>query len=340
MINEILILTDYKGFFGSKQKANFYRGGLDLDKLVANFTTCGLRVRISSFTGFEMGTVDKEETLILFTSSEDYHGFYKSFIEDMVLHLDQQGFHLLPSYAYLKAHNNKVAMELMRERSSMESIKTIHSRVFGTLDELIAQADYFTFPVVIKPASGAMSRGVTKADNKAELIRNAKKSSRTFNLFHNLKELLRKVKYSNHYKQESFFRSKFIVQNLVPGLENDWKVLVYAKKCFVLYRGNRVNDFRASGSGNFVFKRELPDGMLDFAWSVKEYFNTPHISLDIGFDGRQFHLIEFQFLYFGTTTIEKSSFYFEKSDGKWLLVEGQTDLEEVYTKSIVDYLRN
>lgn len=340
MINQIVILTDYKGFFGSKQKAKLYRGGLDLDKLVAHFSTYGYRVRISSFTGFEVQSIDKERALILYTSSEDDHGFYKSFIEDIVFHLDQQGCQLLPSYAFLKAHNNKVAMELLRERSEMESIKTIHSSVYGTLDELIAQADNFTFPVVIKPASGAMSRGVTKAENKAELVRNAKKISRSLNFFHDTKELLRGVKYHNRYKKESFYRSKFIVQNLVPGLANDWKVLVYGNKCFALYRGNRVNDFRASGSGNFVFRKELPAGMLDFAWSVKEHFKVPHISLDIGFDGRQFHLIEFQFLYFGTTTIEKSPFYFEKSDGKWLIKEGKTDLEEVYVKSIVDYLRN
>ncbi|GAP42361.1 protein containing ATP-grasp domain [Lentimicrobium saccharophilum] len=338
MINQIFILTDYKGFFGSKQKAKFYRGGMDLDKLSACFSKYGIQVTISSFTRLEVKNVDKESTLILYTSSEDKHGFYKDFIEDIIFHLDQVGYNLLPSYACLKAHNNKVAMELLRERSTMESIKTIHSAVFGTLDELIAQADNFIFPVVIKPASGAMSRGVSKAENPKELVNIAKKISRSFNLKHNLKELLRNIKYRKSYVRESFYRSKFIVQNMIKNLGNDWKVLVYGPQIYVLQRNNRKNDFRASGSGDFLFTKELPDGMLDFAQSVRNYFNVPHISLDIGFDGKRFHLIEFQFINFGTTTIEKSPFYFEKFEGKWIVKEGYSDLEKVYVTSLMSYL--
>lgn len=339
-INKIVLLTDYKGFFGSKQKTTIYRGGLDLKKLKSYFMGLGFDVEISSFTGLKSHTVDREKTLILYTSSEDKYGFYKSFIEDMVLHLEQLNFYLIPSYSCLKAHNNKVAMELFRDRSTMHSIKTICSKVFGTFEEFIDQIDDFSYPVVVKPATGAMSRGVAMACNKVELIRNVKNISLTLNYAHALKEILRKVKYKNLYKCESSYRSKFIIQNFVPGLSNDWKILVFGKKCFVLFRGNRANDFRASGSGKFVFERKLPFGMLDFALSIKENFNVPHISLDVGFDGKEFHLIEFQFLYFGTTTVEKSPFYFEKLEDKWLLKEGKTDIEEVYVASIVDFLKS
>jgi glutathione synthase/RimK-type ligase-like ATP-grasp enzyme len=339
MYRKILILTDYKGFFGSKQKSKLYRGGFDLDKLVSRFATYSLYVTVSSFTDIQEDSINKDETLILYTSSEDNNSLYKSFIEDVIYNLEQKGFNLLPSYAYLKAHNNKVAMELLRERSTMLEINSIKSKAIGTLEELITQAEKFTYPVVLKPACGAMSKGVMKADSVNELISNARKITRSFDILHDIKELLRKVKYRSYYRKESFHRSKIIVQNLITGLENDWKVLVYGTKCFVLYRGNRVNDFRASGSGNFFFRKELPEGMLDFALSIKEYFKVPHISLDIGFDGLKFHLIEFQFLYFGTTTIEKSPFYFEKSNGNWLIKKGQSDLEEVYVSSIVEFLK-
>ena len=72
---------------------------------------------------------------------------------------------------------------------------------------------------------------------------------------------------------------------------------------------------------------------------MKNHFKVPNISLDIGFDGKKFHLIEFQFLYFGTTTIEKSPFYFEKYDNSWLLNKGKCELEKVYVDSIVGLLR-
>jgi len=48
-------------------------------------------------------------------------------------------------------------------------------------------------------------------------------------------------------------RSKFIVQEFIPDLSNDWKVLVFWDKYYVLRRKNRPNDFRASGSGLFSF---------------------------------------------------------------------------------------
>jgi glutathione synthase/RimK-type ligase-like ATP-grasp enzyme len=337
-MTKLLILIDYKGFFGSKQKAKYYRGGMDLEKLEQLFTDQGFQVSFSKINEVNIDSYDAQNTVVLYTSNEDIQGYYKSYIEDVIYNIEQKGFLVLPSFAYLKSHNNKVAMELLRERSKLESIKTIKTKTFGTIEELISSIDEIKFPVVLKPSSGAMSNGVSKAENKRELIKNAKKISKSFNLIQDIKELIRIIKHGSHYKKESFFRSKFIIQNLIEGLNNDWKVLVFGNKCFALYRGNRNNDFRASGSGKFIFKQDLPDGMLDFALSVRNHFNVPHISLDIGFDGHTFHLIEFQFLYFGTTTLEKSTFYFEKINNNWQLIEEHSDLEKNYVNSIVDFL--
>jgi len=338
MNNCIVILTDYKDFFGSKQKSPIYRGGMDLPKLLKLFKEHGYEARTSNFSDLNIHDLLRYRPQILFTSSEDKNGLYKSFIEDVIYNLENLGLKIIPSFSCLKAHNNKVAMELLRERSSLESIHTITSRVFGSIEELRKTCHSFTFPVVLKPASGAMSRGVGKANNQYELIKLAKRISRSLDVWHDMMEILRKIKYRTAYHRESFYRSKFIIQNFIPGLENDWKVLVYGDKCFVLYRGNREKDFRASGSGKFIFRRDLPEGLLDFAYGIKEHFRVPNISLDIGFDGKTFHLIEFQFLYYGTTTVEKSPFWFEKYDNSWLTYEGKSDLEEVYVKSVVDFI--
>jgi glutathione synthase/RimK-type ligase-like ATP-grasp enzyme len=338
MINKIILLTDYKGFFSSKQKAQFYRGGLNLGKVASYFSAQGIAVEVVPFHELNTVSINKDETILLYTSSEDKFGFYKSYIEDIIFDLEQQGFNVLPSYAFLKAHNNKVAMELLRMRSGLASIQTIQTRTFGTLEDLKMEAQHFNYPVVIKPASGAMSKGVAKADYADELIRVAKRISRTLMPFHDIKELLRKIKYRSYYRRESFFRAKFVVQNLIEGLSNDWKVLVYGDKCFALCRNNRPNDFRASGSGLFIFRKDLPDGMLDFALTVRRHFKVPHISLDIGFDGQKFHLIEFQFLHFGTTTLEKSPHYYQLEGSEWKLIKGKSELEQIFVDSIVDYL--
>ena len=312
---------------------------MDINRLTTLFIDHGYTLNTLRFSEINITELRLKNPVILYTSSEDNHGLYKSFIEDIIFNLESIGLQIIPSFSMLKAHNNKVAMEMLRDRSELDSLKTIKSHFFGTLQELISESGRLSYPVVIKPASGAMSRGVAKANNPDELIKYAKKVSRSFNMKHDLLDLLRKVKYGSGYHKESFFRLKFVVQNFIPGLENDWKVLVYGNKCFVLYRGNRERDFRASGSGKFIFRKDLPDGLLDFAFEMKNHFKVPNISLDIGFDGKKFHLIEFQFLYFGTTTIEKSPFYFEKYDNSWLLNKGKCELEKVYVDSIVGLLR-
>lgn len=338
-MKEIVFLTDYKNHFGSKQFSSSYRGGMDIEKLISLFTLAGYKANAIPFRSLNTEKIDKENTVFLYTSSEDNQGLYKSYIEDIVYHLEQSGFMVIPSFSFLKAHNNKVSMELLRDRSKLDSIKTIKSYTYGTIEELKDSMKQITsYPVIVKSAAGAMSRGVTKANNAHELLKKATRISRSFSIKHDIKDQLRKLRYRSRYTRVSLCRSKFIVQNFIKHLDNDWKVLVYGHTSYILYRQNRKNDFRASGSGNFVFRKDIPDGILDFAYSIKEYFNVPHISLDIGFDGRQFHLIEFQFLYFGTTTLEKSSFFFERQFDKWIISEKKSDLEETYVKSIVDYL--
>lgn len=338
--NKILLLTDYKGFFGSKQITTIYRGGMDIEQIVNQFKNLGFIVEVCHFTEIDYTKIKEEKPFVIYTSAEDHNDFYKSFIEDIIYDLSEQGITVIPRYSYLKAHNNKVALELLRNRSSFSSIHTIYSMTFGCLDELKLKlkSSIINYPVVIKSFAGAMSKGVSLASNQQELIIQVKKYSCTSNFKHDIKEILRKIKYQGKYVKESFNRKKFIVQNLIPGLCNDWKVLVYGSKCYVLYRGNRENDFRASGSGKFEFRRDIPEGLLDFANDVKAYFNVPNISLDVGFDGKAFHLIEFQFLNFGTTTLEKSGFYFQNSKEGWIIVEGKSNLEEIYAESIIRFL--
>ena len=43
-------------------------------------------------------------------------------------------------------------------------------------------------------------------------------------------------------------------------------------------------------------------------------------------------------VYFGTTTIEKSPFYFTKKNSKWILHDDKSELEKTYVDSIVKYI--
>lgn len=336
-MSKLILLTDYLGFFGSKNTAVPYRSGMDKEFLKHCFHECGLEIQFSAFADIDFRDPTVSRNTYLYTSSEDNGYHYKSYIEDIVLGLEDAGARVLPPYRFLRANNNKVFMEILRDQSGLPGMQTIRSRHFGTFEELEARLDSCPEKSVIKSAEGAMSKGVLGANNQPDLISVARKISDSRNFQKDVKDYLRRFKYPG-YRRTSIHRRKFVVQNLIPSLENDWKVLCLGDKFFVLRRANRDNDFRASGSGKFEFRRELPDGMLNFAREVYLYFNVPNLSVDVGFNG-EFHIIEFQAVYFGTTTLEKSEFHWEYVNGEWEIVEGKCGLEREYANSIAWYLK-
>ena len=193
--------------------------------------------------------------------------------------------------------------------------------------------------MVIKAAAGCQSQGVSLARSKSELLQKAKQVSSSFHLSDALrffaKRWLRKG-----YVPESLHRKKFMLQEFIPALPGDFKVLVYWDKVFVLQRGTRPNDFRASGSGRFSYTRDVPRQLLDCAIRLRERFNCPTLSADIAFDPQNDRciLIEIQFLMFGTYTLEKSMFHFQYDGNDWKIEEGEVVLENVFAEAVSNFI--
>jgi glutathione synthase/RimK-type ligase-like ATP-grasp enzyme len=338
-MRELYILTDYKGNFGSKQKTEWYKNGMDLDLIENLLLKNNFSPKLICFSEIDFATTNFKDKIIIYTSSEDPGYFYKDYIEDIIYGLNCQGAILLPDYKFLRANNNKVFMEILRDIEGLSEIKNIKSKHFGTVEKLIEKSDKLTFPLVLKSSAGAMSKGVYLARNKKQLKRKAVKIAHTPNWFHTLWEYKNYIKHKGKIKLTSRYRKKFIVQDYVEGLDSDWKVLIYNDKIFTLNRRNRKNDFRASGSGLFSFKKDPPEGMLDLAKKIYDSFKVPHLSLDIAFNGEEFFLIEFQALYFGTKTLESSPFYFQNIHNKWEIKYDKLVLEEVYIESLCNFIK-
>lgn len=336
-MKRITLLTDYRGFFESKYTAVPYNSGMNKDLLKEYFKKNGYELDFMGFSEIDFRKTDYNGSCFLYTSSEDTGMSYKSYIEDIILGLTLNGARVVPEFKYLRANNNKVFMEILRDQALCKDMKNIRSSHFGSIEELFANSSKVPEISVMKPSEGAMSRGVSLAINKNELFKKVKKISRTKYWFREIWETGRSYKYPD-YTKESKYRKKFIVQNFISGLSNDWKILIYDKKYFVLYRRNRANDFRASGGGLLSYKEELPEGMLNFAKKVYEEFNVPNLSIDVAFDGKQFYLIEFQALYFGTYTLEFSQFYFVQEQGEWEIKKEKSELEKVYAESVTVFM--
>ena len=274
---------------------------------------------------------------LIYTSSEDWGFLYKNYIEDIIYYLELSGAKLIPDFKFLKANNNKVFMELLLKRLIPETRLLLNNRAFGCYEEALPELGNLKFPQVYKQSAGAMSSGVGIAQNLTELKSNLKKISRSSNLIIDLKDKLRSLRHPG-YQPESRHRNKFVLQDFIPGLDGDYKILIFADKYYVLKRGIKPEDFRASGSGIKLFEKDIPNGILDFAREVFKKLNVPNLSLDIAFNGEEFFLIEFQAIHFGTYTIMRSEFFWKENNDNFELIEDNSILEKEYAKSISRFI--
>lgn len=327
----IYALVDYKGYFESKYNSVPFNSGVDRNLLKQRFSELGfdiIFIRVSEIMNYPASFWEKK--IVLYTSSEDFGFIYKTFFEDVIYFLELSNAIPIPSFKYLKANNNKVFMELLRFLTIKEN--NVESKVFGCYEEIEKISSELSFPLVYKPASGAMSTGVGLIRNKNELKR-IKKISRTRFIFKEIWEYWRSIKFKN-YVMESKYRNKFIVQKFIPNLDGDYKVLVFFDKIYILKRGVKKGDFKASGSGIRNFVKDIPDGILEFTYNFYKTLNTPNASIDVAFDGSEFFVIEYQCLYFGSFTLTYSSFYWVLRNDKFDFVEEKSELEYVYATSV------
>lgn len=342
-MKKIIILTDYRGAFYSTFKNRNTSLTMDVAAIEKYLTFYGYEVEVLSFSQLQLSSFFKD-VYVLYTSSEDIGLTYKSYIEDTILYLENIGAKTLPAYMFLRAHHNKAMMELLRYHFFPASAKKMETQIFGTFEELLItnRNNQTQWPKVIKSAYGAGSGLVDQAFNESELVKLAKRYSRSPNqLYKSIKEAV-KSKIQPRYVQRSMHRNKYVVQEMIPRLNGDFKVLCMGKRFYCLYRENRKNDFRASGSGLFtwdIYKYIDESALLNYASQIYISFKTPIASLDIAFDGNEFHLIEFQTLHFGTLTAENSKYYYTKTHEMWDKVEEICNIEAVFADAIDLHIR-
>ena len=337
-MNKIFLLTDYRNQFYSSTRQS--GAGVNLERLRSNFAKLNFELIIISFSKINFRTQNYKNEWVLYQSSEDPNLLYRSYIEDIIFGLFMQGAKLIPSIYQFKAHHNKHFMEILRDVSTMAEIKNIQSERYGTYEDYLKDIEKFkSDQYVIKSSDKSKSEGVFLVTNLNEKLLFPKIISRTFSL-KNLQYFIEKLKTRNNPLYISNHRKKFIIQTYISNLNGDYRVVVYGNKFYVLYRKNRNNDFRASGSMKFNFNIKLPSNLLNFAKKVFENFDTPYIALDIGVKNDKFFLFEFQFLSFGQYTLEKSKFYYKFENVNWNKIFEKPDLEKEIATSVVMFINN
>ncbi|MCL2187804.1 MAG: hypothetical protein FWC16_02085 [Defluviitaleaceae bacterium] len=314
-MNKLLILTDeYSLFYASNRSP----AGLSVNTLVTLFAEKGFTPQVNTLSGINR-EASFEGVVVLYPYSKTAGLFYKGYIEDVLLRLQNKGAVLVPAFTHFRAHQNKVFMEFMRDDFNSEALKTLRALCFGSLQGLMQRIGEILFPAVLKMSVGSHSRGVFFVENRKQLIETVKKSATI-----HMQDFLS--------KESPNISHKFIIQPFINDLRGDYSVLVFGKKYYVKYRPIPI--------GEHVFPQlnEETAQILDFARLAFDALHCPAVCLDIAFDGLRCHLIEFHCFPFSSNHVEKAGGYFVNTAAQWHFNPSYSAIETVYADAVTMFL--
>jgi len=332
-MKEIYLILDNNGFFAH----HIEFGQLDKNIVIQYFKKFNIDIRIATLNALNITNA------IIFTlsSQKPYHKFY---IDDINQFFELNNNILIPSLHIIKSHDNKGYQELYKKCIGLVSLKSFYINKDTINYTEIAKIGY---PLVLKKLDGSGSMGVELINSESVLKNRINKLEISFRVrfFIYLKEKLMNLflKKKNLEKVEYFKDyNNYVVQEFIPNLKFDYKVLIFFDKYYVLKRHIKSNDFRASGSGNFEFI-DIEDSLLEFSQDIFQKFNEPFLSFDICFDGYKYYLIEYQGIHFGPYTQINSKGFYQKKYNKWHFIEEKVSLEldiayALYNHCKINYL--
>jgi glutathione synthase/RimK-type ligase-like ATP-grasp enzyme len=342
--NRIVVLTGNNNFFGQTRKPwvsmNF--------KKIHNIL-CENGFTVEKYTFNEIAGLDDRinNSLIFYTFSQKLNR--RIYINDIIRYIDNGSNFLIPSYDLLKCHENKGYQELYKKKIGLN---TISAHYFSSIDEL--RHHDIKFPIVLKTIDGSNGKGVFLAKNKNELIEivNNLERQNTFTLldlfrrkyFRRKKSYKEYSDYSNkkdyeQYKDYILKEKNFILQEFIPDLKFDYRVLVLYDKYYVTKRHIKKNDFRASGAKRFDFNFKADTDLLNYARDIYNKFDTPFLSMDICIHQDNFYLFEFQALHFGINVFVKSNGYYILDNDNWQFIEKSLNLETEIANGLIKYIK-
>jgi glutathione synthase/RimK-type ligase-like ATP-grasp enzyme len=335
---KIYFVTNSENFYGQKK---YPWESLDIRKIITKLENL-YQVEHVCFDQIVNSDINIENSIVIYSSSQQKE--YKEYIEDILMYLMQKGNRLVPSINIFKSHENKGYQELHKKLIGISSIPAYY---FGHYKEI--EGNDIKFPSVLKALDGFGSGNVSLVNSKIEVVKLTSQKDCIIDksLFKTIRTIIAKPikRYILHKKVIEFnskdffhFFKRFIIQDFKPNLTYDYKVLVLYDKYYVLKRYTKKNDFRASGSGNFVFE-EVENTLLDYAYKVFNKFNEPMMSLDICFDGNEFYLIEFQGIHFGPFTLTNSEGYYIKEKLNWIFVYTKSEIDHEVSNALYSYIK-
>jgi len=225
--------------------------------------------------------------------------------------LEHSGFKVFPDFKTAWHFDDKIAQKYLIEAINAPMIPSF---VFFDKIEALEWVNTVSFPKVFKLRGGAGSANVrlvqTRSDAKKLIKKSFGKGFRQYEAWSNLKERWRKFRngktsffevikgilrlgFEPEYSRVKGWEKGYVYfQEFIPNNDYDIRIIVIDGKAFALKRMVRANDFRASGSGDFLYAREeFDERCLTISFEVAEKLKSQCVAFDYVFDQQNNPLI-------------------------------------------------
>lgn len=232
-----------------------------------------------------------------------HHLNYKDllFAKQLLFSLEQAGKKVFPDYNTVWHFDDKIGQKYLFEAFGIPHVPTY---IFYSKLDALKWIEETTFPKVLKLRSGAGSLNVQILNSKEVAAKQVKKAfKKGFSLF-NQNEYLKEIIYHSKYGKATLLeilkafvrlavpsdntsmlskeKGYVYFQDFIPSKGYDIRVVVIGEKAFAIKRKVRLKDFRASGSGDLIFKTgEIPICAIELAFKIAIKLQTQCIAFDI-----------------------------------------------------------
>ena len=309
-MKKIILLTNYRKIIPQRK---IETEGLNLNIISKVLEDNSFEIEEMSINSF-ISCLNNNESIagVYFYYTSSQYPIYKSFILDILMQITLRGGILIPDLSHFMAHENKNFQELEKVRLDIQSPIGIPVGSYEGGVEILNNTSY---PKVIKKATGFGSRNVKLAHNKKEgkkILFKMLENNFKFDI-DSLYYLYRRTMNKIHYPKRF---GKVIIQEFIPNLAHDWKIIVLGNRYMGGKRFVRKNDFRASGSNLYSLNQDPTKEVLDFAMGCKQKLNCPIVSMDISEHKGDLQLLEYQSMHFSLLA-NRLAHFFELENGSW-----------------------
>lgn len=236
-----------------------------------------------------------------------HHFNYKDvlFAKQLLYSVELSGKKVFPNFNTCWHFDDKLGQKYLFEALGVPFVTT---NVFYEEKEAIDWIKSTSFPKVFKLRGGASALNVNLVRTEKEAIYLTKKAfGRGFSQFNRLgflKDKITKVRAGNEpfllgilkgiaalfipiefEKMHGREKGYVYFQDFIPNNDFDIRVAVVGDKAFANKRMNRKNDFRASGSRDYIFeKKEIDERCIQIAFEVNRKLNSQSAYYDFLFD--------------------------------------------------------